>query len=215
MRKIITVIILGAGNLHLLFIWVIFVSCLLYNFVNPPFTPMMLYKKAVKGYKKCYHQSITPSEEAKRYLVILEDSRFFEHHGFDLDGIKRAAKLNKRKGKIKAGGSTITQQTARIVFLTTHRNYFRKYLETIITPIMELTLSKNRILELYLNNAEWGKGVWGLEAASSYYYRMSSHQLTADQLKRLLAILSSPLKNSPQQVENKGFLRQRYQNLSY
>ncbi|HKY03174.1 MAG TPA: monofunctional biosynthetic peptidoglycan transglycosylase, partial [Burkholderiales bacterium] len=112
--------------------------------------------------------------------------------GFDWEGIQRALKKNEKKGRAVAGGSTISQQLAKNLFLSGERSYIRKGEEALITLMLESTLSKRRILELYLNVAEWGEGVFGAEAAARHYYGISASQLNAWQAARLAAMLPRP-----------------------
>lgn len=128
----------------------------------------------------------------KRAVVAAEDDKFIDHEGFDWEGIQRAIEKNEKKGKAVAGGSTITQQLAKNLFLSGERSYIRKGEEAIITLMLESTLSKRRILELYLNVAEWGNGIFGAEAAARHYYGVSASQLSAWQAARLAAMLPRP-----------------------
>jgi monofunctional biosynthetic peptidoglycan transglycosylase len=133
----------------------------------------------------------------QRAVVAAEDANFFSHEGFDWDGIKVAMERNLEAGKIERGGSTITQQVAKNLFLTQDRSFFRKAREAMITRALERHLSKARILEIYLNIAEWGEGVYGAEAAARHYFFKSAKELTADESALLAAMLPSPLKYDP------------------
>src|SRR5690606_23714716 len=115
-----------------------------------------------------------------------------DHEGFDWEGIQRAIEKNQRKGKAVAGGSTISQQLAKNLFLSGERSYVRKAQEAIITLMLETSMDKRRILEIYLNVAEWGEGVFGAEAAARHYYGVSAAQLDAWQAARLAAMLPRP-----------------------
>jgi monofunctional biosynthetic peptidoglycan transglycosylase len=128
----------------------------------------------------------------KRAVIAAEDARFAEHEGFDWEGIERALEKNEKKGRAVAGGSTISQQLAKNLFLSGERSYFRKAQEAIITLMIEAVMSKRRILELYLNFAEWGDGVYGAEAAAQHYYGSSAASLDAGQAAWLAAILPRP-----------------------
>ena len=110
------------------------------------------------------------SMHLKRAIVAAEDAKFIDHEGFDWEGIRRALEKNQRRGKVVAGGSTITQQLAKNLFLTGERNLLRKGQEAIITAMLEAVMDKRRILEIYLNVVEWGEGVFGAEAAAGYYF---------------------------------------------
>ncbi len=132
------------------------------------------------------------SKNLKRAIIAAEDARFNEHEGFDWEGIKKAYEKNQKKGKIKAGGSTISQQLAKNLFLSGKRSYLRKGQEAIITYMLEHTLSKRRILEIYLNVIEWGNGVFGAEAASRHYFKTSAAKLSAWQAAKLAAMVPNP-----------------------
>jgi len=132
------------------------------------------------------------SVNLKRAMVAAEDAKFVDHSGFDWDGIQSALEKNRRKGQIVAGGSTITQQLAKNLFLSPARSYWRKGAEAVITVLLEAMLPKRRILELYLNVIEWGNGVFGAEAAAKRYFGVSAAELSAEQAARLAAMTPSP-----------------------
>jgi len=128
----------------------------------------------------------------KRAVIASEDAKFLDHEGFDWEGIEKAYKKNKRKGKIVAGGSTISQQLAKNLFLSTKRTPWRKAEEALITVMLENILSKKRILEIYLNIIEWGNGVFGAEAAARHYYKTSAANLSSGQAAKLAAMIPNP-----------------------
>lgn len=128
----------------------------------------------------------------KRAAVASEDAKFATHRGFDMDGIERAIKTNESKGTVSMGGSTITQQLAKNLFLTSHRSYIRKGEEAIITVMIEQMWSKRRILEVYLNVVEFGNGIYGIEAAAQHYYGKSAKNLSAEQSALLISMLPNP-----------------------
>ncbi len=132
------------------------------------------------------------SNHLKRALVAAEDAKFVDHEGFDWDGIQLALEKNQKKGRVVAGGSTITQQLAKNLFLTPSRSYVRKAEEAVITVMLETLLTKRRILELYLNVIEWGNGVFGAEAAARRYFGTSAANLSAEQAARLAAMAPNP-----------------------
>ena len=132
------------------------------------------------------------SETLQSAVITSEDGRFVEHEGVDWDAVEKAYQNNKKRGKKVKGGSTITQQLAKNLFLSGQRSYLRKGQELIITYMLELWLPKSRILELYLNVVEWGNGVFGAEAAAHHYYNVSAARLTAEQSARLAAMLPEP-----------------------
>jgi monofunctional biosynthetic peptidoglycan transglycosylase len=127
-------------------------------------------------------------------VIAAEDARFCEHHGFEFEAMRAAAAHNARSPDKVRGGSTISQQTAKNVFLWPGRDYVRKGLEAYDTLLIEAIWGKRRILEVYLNVVEWGKGVYGAEAAAQAYFHHSARTLTAGEAARLAAILPSPLK---------------------
>ena len=133
------------------------------------------------------------SDALKRAVIVAEDAKFSEHDGFDWEGIQKALEKNQKRGKIVAGGSTISQQLAKNLFLSGEKSLWRKGQEAIITWMLEMILDKERILEIYLNVAEWGNGVFGAEAAARHYYNASATHLNADQAARLAAMLPRPL----------------------
>ena len=132
------------------------------------------------------------AEHLKRAVIAAEDARFIEHEGFDWDGIQRALEKNRKKGMFVAGGSTISQQLAKNLFLSGDRSWLRKGQEAAITWMLETAMSKRRILELYLNLAEWGDGVFGAEAAARHHFGVSAAALSPRQAAWLAAILPSP-----------------------
>ena len=133
----------------------------------------------------------------RQAVVGAEDASFFTHEGFDWEGIKDAALYNLEAGELKRGGSTITQQLAKNLYLSSERSLFRKAREALIARSLEHHLTKERILELYLNVAEWGRGVYGAEAAAHHHFKKSSRDLTADEAAWLTAILPSPRRYDP------------------
>ena len=132
------------------------------------------------------------SNNLKRALVAAEDAKFVEHEGFDWDGIQLALEKNRKRGRTVAGGSTISQQLAKNLFLTPTKSYVRKGQEALITLMLEATLEKQRILELYLNVIEWGNGVFGAEAAAQRYFGVHASQLSVEQAARLAAMAPNP-----------------------
>ena len=128
----------------------------------------------------------------KRAVIAAEDSRFVEHEGFDWDGIQKAYEKNLKKGRIVAGGSTISQQLSKNLFLSTRRTPWRKLEEAMITLMLEKMMSKRRIYEIYLNVIEWGNGVFGAEAAARYYFHTSAKGLGPAQAAKLAAMVPNP-----------------------
>lgn len=132
------------------------------------------------------------SNNLKRAVIASEDAKFSDHDGFDWEGIENAYKKNLKKGKIVAGGSTISQQLAKNLFLSSKRTPWRKGEEAIITVMLESVLSKQRILEIYLNVIEWGNGIFGAEAAARHYYKTSAAKLTSAQAAKLAVMIPNP-----------------------
>jgi monofunctional biosynthetic peptidoglycan transglycosylase len=132
------------------------------------------------------------SNELKRAIIVAEDAKFVEHDGFDWEGIQRALEKNQRRGRIVAGGSTITQQLAKNLFLSGERSLLRKGQEAVLASMLEATMSKRRIFEIYLNVVEWGENVFGAEAAAQHYFGVSAYALDPQQAARLAAMLPRP-----------------------
>lgn len=128
----------------------------------------------------------------KRAVIAAEDDKFIDHEGFDWEGIQKAIEKNQKKGKVVAGGSTISQQLAKNLLLTPNKTVLRKVEEASITLWLELLWDKRRILEVYLNVVEWGSGVFGAEAAAQRYFGISAMQLTPEQSARLAVMLPAP-----------------------
>jgi monofunctional biosynthetic peptidoglycan transglycosylase len=141
-------------------------------------------------YKWLPYAKISP--HLKRALIAAEDARFLEHEGFDWEAIEKAYEKNLKKGKIVAGGSTISQQLAKNLFLSSKRSPWRKLQEAAITVMLEAVLSKRRIFEIYLNVIEWGNGVFGAEAAARYYFKTGAANVNSWQAARLAAMVPNP-----------------------
>lgn len=132
------------------------------------------------------------ADNLKQAIVAAEDAKFLEHEGFDWEGIQAAYEKNKKRGRIRAGGSTISQQLAKNLFLSSSRSYLRKIEEAVITVMLENCMDKRRILEIYLNVIEWGDGVFGAEAAAQHYYRTSAAKLNRAQAAKLASMVTNP-----------------------
>jgi monofunctional biosynthetic peptidoglycan transglycosylase len=151
------------------------------------------------------------SPHLQRAVVATEDASFFQHEGFDWEGIKDAAVHNLEAGEFRRGGSTITQQLAKNLYLSPERSLLRKAREALITRSLEHHLTKPRILELYLNVAEWGHGVFGAEAAARHHFGKSAAELNMEEAALLAAILPSPRRYDPMRVTR--YLRNRQQHI--
>ncbi len=132
------------------------------------------------------------SVSLKRAVVAAEDARFTDHEGFDWEAMQKAWEKNQRRGKVVAGGSTISQQLAKNLFLSGRRTPWRKAQEAVITVMMESVMDKRRILEIYLNVIEWGDGIFGAEAAARHYFGVGAASLTPEQAARLAAMVPNP-----------------------
>lgn len=151
------------------------------------------------------------SSHLQRAVVVAEDASFFVHEGFDWEGIRDAALHNLEAGEMKRGGSTITQQLAKNLYLSSERSLLRKIREALITRSLEHHLTKERILELYLNVAEWGRGVYGAEAAARHHFGKSAADLTMSEAAWLAAILPSPQRYDP--IRKTSALTRRHQRI--
>lgn len=145
-------------------------------------------------YKWVTFSQISPN--VIKAVLIGEDDKFWNHDGFDVTGMEQALERSLKKGSV-AGGSTISQQLSKNLYLSPSKNPVRKIKEAIITWRIEGTLSKRRILEIYLNVAEWGDGIFGIEAAARHYYHKSAKNLTGREAARLAAVLPNPIKYNP------------------
>ena len=178
------------------------------KWINPPTTGIQIQRRIesllVRGpYKKRYQ--FVPAARISRHLrhavIAAEDTRFYQHRGIDWKAVQEVAAESLEEGEVPRGASTITQQLVKNLFLTTHRSAIRKALEFSLVPFTELILSKDRILELYLNVVEFGPGVFGAEAAAQYHYKISASDLSREQAARLAAILPSPRKRKPNRMD--------------
>ena len=166
-----------------------------YRFVPPPVTILMIQRVFEgKGWDYRWRSIDRISPALVQSAIAAEDARFCTHNGFDFEAMEKAWKSNQRGGKRIKGGSTISQQTAKNVFLWPARSYVRKGLEAYFTGLIEVIWGKRRIMEVYLNVAEMGAGTYGAEAAARRYFGVSADQLTRAQAARLVAILPNPLK---------------------
>jgi monofunctional glycosyltransferase len=179
-----------------IFLWVFLIQLgyiILLKWINPPIT-ITQFSSWVSGhgFKRDFVKRKNISPYAGLAVIASEDQLFADHHGFDWKSIKKAMAYNKRKpGRIR-GGSTISQQVAKNVFLWQGRSWFRKALETYFTFMIELIWGKKRILELYLNEIEMGKGIFGIEAASREYFGKAAKNLTKQEAALIAACLPNP-----------------------
>ena len=180
------------------FVIISFVSTLIFRFVPIPFTPLMIIRYFEMEEGKIDKDWKSLDEIGKNMplaVVTAEDQKFAEHFGFDMEAIEKAMKYNeKHKGKKVKGASTISQQTAKNVFLWPGRSWIRKGLEVYFTFVIEICWSKERIIEVYLNVIEMGPGVYGSEAAAQYYFNKSASDLTKKEAATIAAILPNPIR---------------------
>ncbi|UBM60455.1 monofunctional biosynthetic peptidoglycan transglycosylase [Marinilongibacter aquaticus] len=190
MRRVYNVILKTIG-------WFIVVSLslvLLFKFVPVPITLSMIGQAIEYGELQYDWEPIEDiSPELAIAVVAAEDQLFPEHFGFDVEAIKKAIKRNEKSDKLR-GGSTISQQTAKNVFLWQERNWIRKGLETYFTVLIELIWGKKRILEVYMNVCEFGPHVFGAESASKAYFKKTAHALSRSEASKMAAVLPSPRK---------------------
>ncbi|MGL6042975.1 MAG: monofunctional biosynthetic peptidoglycan transglycosylase [Sandaracinobacteroides sp.] len=182
---------------------------LAYRFVNPPATYLSIRDRVAGVEVKQEWVGLSGmSRHIPRAVIAAEDSLFCEHRGFDIEAIEKAMARNKQGKKLR-GGSTISQQTAKNAFLWPGRNFVRKGLEAWFTVLIETIWGKPRIMEVYLNVAEFGRGVFGVEAASRHYFNKPASKLSRQEAARLAAILPQPIKRD---AASPGRYTQRYAN---
>ena len=190
------------------------VGCLVaLRWVDPPTTALQSQRRveawiARRPYAKRYRPVPLAriSDHLEHAAIAAEDSRFLLHDGVDWDAVRDAVEDNRRRGRVWRGGSTITQQLVKNLFLTSRGSFARKALEVPLAYAAEAVVPKDRILELYLNVVEWGDGVYGAEAAARYHYGRSAVALDRREAARLAACLPSPLRRTPQRMERYGEL---------
>jgi monofunctional glycosyltransferase len=196
---------IGKGALVVLAAYYLFSLALLvgYRFVTPPTTGVQVQRQLEalvtgKEYepKKEYRPITAISRHAPRAVVAAEDGRFWNHSGFDLAEMRIAGAEALSGGRVR-GASTLTQQLMKNLFGCACRNPIRKVYDLTLTPAAELILGKERILELYLNQVEWGPGIYGIEAAAKHHYGVSAEQLSRTQAAGLAALLPNPLQRTP------------------
>ena len=168
---------------------------------NPDKTAFMLWREeqwAEKGLKKRITKRFVPISQVSpallKAVLIGEDDKFYQHEGFDYEALEQALEKNMKAGRFKAGASTISQQLTKNLFLSPEKSLTRKFKEAILTWRLERALSKRRILELYVNVAEWGDGIFGIEAAARHYFNKPASQLTTMEAARLAAVLPNPIR---------------------
>ncbi|MAP81580.1 MAG: monofunctional biosynthetic peptidoglycan transglycosylase [Aequorivita sp.] len=186
-------------KLSLWFVALTMLWVLIYKYVPVPYTPLMAIRSIENPENNATRHNWVAIEKISPHLqlavICAEDQLFLQHNGFDKQAIEKALKHN-QQGKRLRGGSTISQQTAKNVFLWPERSWFRKALEAYFTLLIETFWTKERILEVYLNSIEMGKGVYGAEAAAQYWFKKPAAQLNRGEAAAIAAILPSPLRYS-------------------
>jgi len=197
-------VLLAILSLVIAFYFLCGVGILALRWINPPVTMVQVQRRAEalwqhRSYKKHYDfvSLRRISANLQHAVIAAEDGRFFRHHGFDWVEMRKVLEDDMKREKLGRGGSTITQQLVKNLFLTTERSLIRKGVESTLVPMTEAFLTKNRILELYLNVIEWGPGIYGAEAASEYYYHLHASEVGREQAARLASIIPAPLKRKP------------------
>jgi monofunctional biosynthetic peptidoglycan transglycosylase len=178
------------------------------KWVDPPTTGVQMQRRVESWFgDKKYEKRRTPvplgaiSMQLRHAVIAAEDGRFYDHDGFDWLEVEKVLDDSREKGRMTRGASTITQQLVKNLFFTTHRNPLRKAYEFTLVPIAEQFLAKDRILEIYLNNAEWGTAVFGVEAAARYHYQVAAKDLSREQAARLAACLPDPRRRRPSRMD--------------
>ncbi|MCX7954651.1 MAG: monofunctional biosynthetic peptidoglycan transglycosylase [Bacteroidales bacterium] len=201
------------GKITKFFFIISITSVILLRFVPIKITPLMILRtiqQIFKGDRIKLQQDWINIEKVSPHFIravqASEDQKFIKHKGFDFQAMKKVYQLNKKKKLIK-GASTISQQVAKNVFLLPIRSYLRKIIEAYFTILIEIFWGKNRILEVYINVIELSNGVYGIEAASQYYYNKPASKLTKYEAASLAAILPNPLKYNPK--SKKGYVSKR------
>ena len=179
------------------------------RWVNPPTTAVQAQRRVEawlhhKPYRK--RQLFVPLErispDLQHAVISAEDGRFFQHHGIDWKEVQKVVDQDMEEGRMGRGGSTITQQLVKNLFLTTNRSLIRKAVEFTLAPAAEVLLSKRRILELYLNVIEWGPGIYGAEAGARAWYNIPAARVNREQAARMAAVIPSPLKRKPERMNS-------------
>src|SRR5580704_12982179 len=200
-------IVIGVVSLIVGFYVLCGVGIALLRCINPWTTTVQMERRiqairAHHSYQKRYQFVPLPdiSLNLQHAVVAAEDGRFRQHHGFDWIEMQKVLEDDMKRQRVGRGGSTITQQLVKNLFLTTERSFVRKGVESSLVPMLEAILTKDRILELYLNVIEWGPGIYGAEAASEHYFHMHASQVPREQAARLAAIIPAPHKRKPERI---------------
>ncbi|HWB87237.1 MAG TPA: monofunctional biosynthetic peptidoglycan transglycosylase [Bryobacteraceae bacterium] len=196
----------GAGAVVLFYVMMVLQLCAL-RWIDPIDTTVQVQRHIeALIHHRPYHKRyvFVPlsriSLDLQHAVISAEDGRFYQHHGIDWKQVQVVVDQDLKQGKLGRGASTITQQMIKNLFLTTHRSIIYKAIEFALAPVAEKILSKQRILELYLNVIEWGPGVYGAEAASEMWYHVPAARINRNQAARLAALIPSPLRRRPSQM---------------
>ncbi|MGA2882456.1 MAG: monofunctional biosynthetic peptidoglycan transglycosylase [Bryobacteraceae bacterium] len=216
-RKWLRKVVVGTVSLFVGLYGLCCIGIVLLRWIDPWTTTVQMERRAQalrehRVYKKRYEfvplADLSPN--LQHAVVAAEDGRFRQHHGFDWIEMQKVIEDDVKRERMGRGGSTITQQLVKNLFLTTERSFVRKGVESSLVPVVEALLTKDRILELYLNVIEWGPGIYGAEAASEHYYHTKASNLTREQSARLAAIIPAPLKRKPERMnEYSGIILDR------
>ena len=203
-RRIFRTVVKGLLLLVVAFYAICLLELVALHWIDPPTTAVQVQRRLSawlhhKPYRK--RQTFVPlnriAPDLQHAVISAEDGRFFQHHGIDWKEVQKVVDQDLDEGKLGRGGSTITQQLVKNLFLTTNRSILRKAVEFTLAPAMEVILPKRRILEVYLNVIEWGPGIYGAEAAAHTWYNEPAARVTRDQAARMAAVIPSPLKRKP------------------
>jgi len=209
--------------LSVLSLWLLAVLTLVAaRWIDPPTTAVHMERRLQAWiHGRPYHEryKFVPlnqiSPDFQHAVIAAEDARFYQHHGFDWNAIRIDAEEDLEGGRVR-GASTLTQQLVKNLFFGTGRSVLRKGAEFTLVPVAELVLGKRRILELYLNEVEWGPGIYGAEAAARNYYRTSARGIDRDEGARLAAILPLPLKRKPERMNHySGLILERMRQMGW
>lgn len=216
MKNILSLIFAWLLKLAISFIVISILSTIIFRYVKVPITPLMIIRcgeQVLNGEKIKLKKDWQPLEKISSNLQLAvfcsEDQNFLDHNGFDFDAIEKAMKHNE-KSKRKHGASTISQQTAKNVFLWPGRSWIRKGFEVYFTALIELLWSKERIMEVYLNVIEMGNGIYGAETAAESYFKKHAFQLSSRESALIAAVLPNPRKWSPVKPNNYILRRQNF-----
>ncbi len=198
---------------HIILAIAVLLLCASYAILNPDIGTLMIYRE-INNHYRVKPIKYLPLNKIPRPIITMviaaEDYRFYDHWGIDIDGIREALLTKNNLAKKYIGGSTITQQLVRTLFLIPNKTFTRKYFEIFMAIEMDALMKKDRILELYLNSIEWGKGIFGLENAALFYFNKSVEQLSLDEMIRLVTIIPSPVKYNPENFNSLKVLSRRY-----